>query len=78
MPSNSLVMEEVSVSHMEELLQNIGGRKDKCGRIFLLFCGDPDKTTGENWCPDCVKGKIINQAPPIFCRYRCGRVRGHA
>lgn len=50
-------MEQVSVNNLEELLQNIGSRKDKGGRIFLLFCGDVDEATGESWCSDCVKGK---------------------
>lgn len=49
-------MEQVSVSNLEELLRMIGGRKDKEGRIFLLFCGDIDDTTGKSWCSDCVKG----------------------
>lgn len=51
-------MEQVTVSNLEELLMAIGGRKDKGGRIFLLFCGDVDTDTGGSWCSDCVKGKF--------------------
>ena len=44
------------MDNLEELLREIGSRKDKGGRIFLLFCGDVDAATGESWCSDCVKG----------------------
>lgn len=50
-------MEQATTYNLEELLHTIGSRKDKGGRIFLLFCGDVDKVTGKSWCPDCVKGK---------------------
>ena len=56
-------MEQVSVSNLEELLQTLGSRKGKGGRIFLLFCGDVVEATGESWCSDCVKGKVA-YAPP--------------
>jgi hypothetical protein len=52
-------MEQMSVRNLEELLQAIGSRKGKEGRIFLLFCGDVDDASGESWCPDCVTGIII-------------------
>ena len=57
-------MEQVSVGHLEELLQAIGSRQDK-RRIFLLFCGDVDAATGESWCPDCVKGKLLLKPHPF-------------
>ena len=58
-------MEEVSVNNLEELLQNLGTRKDEGGRTFLLFCGDIDETTGVSWCPDCVKGKPLDHTPIV-------------
>ncbi len=44
------------MNNLEELLREVGTRKGKGGRIFLLFCGDVDANTGASWCPDCVKG----------------------
>lgn len=64
----SLKMEEVRVSNLEELLMKIGSRKEKGGRIFLLFCGDIDDATGVSWCPDCVKGK---RAPILIHTLMC-------
>lgn len=52
-------MEQVSVSHLEELLKTVGSRESDGARIFLLFCGDIDEATGESWCSDCVKGKWV-------------------
>lgn len=49
-------IQQISVSNLEELLQELGKREGK-GRTFLLFCGDVDEATGESWCSDCVKGK---------------------
>ena len=59
-------MEQVVVNNLEELLQAIGKRKNSEGRIFLLFCGDTDKETGQSWCSDCVKGNnILYEAYPL-------------
>ncbi len=57
---------------LEVLLQEIGKRKDKAGRIFLLFCGDVDAGTGESWCPDCVEGEMAPPTPLSNLMGHCG------
>lgn len=49
-------IERLTVSCLEELLAKVGEWKSKADKIYLFFCGDKDKATGESWCPDCVKG----------------------
>lgn len=45
-------------------------------KIIALFCGSPDSSSGESWCPDCVKAepvveKALNKAADdvvfVFC-----------
>ena len=52
------------MSGLEELLHALGARKGGEESIYLLFCGDISKDTGESWCPDCVNG--IKQVEYIF------------
>ena len=52
-------MEKLSVGCLEELLAVLGEQQKKGEKIYLLFCGDVDETTGESWCPDCVKGVCV-------------------
>ena len=47
------------MSGLEELLHALGTRQEVAKQIYLLFCGDVSKETGENWCPDCVRGKHL-------------------
>ena len=47
------------MSGLEELLHTLGTRKEGDKNIYLLFCGDISKETGESWCPDCVNGKLL-------------------
>lgn len=54
-------MEKLSVDCMEELLAALGERQNKEEKIYLLFCGNVDETTGESWCPDCVKGGLLKE-----------------
>ena len=51
-------MEMLSVSGLEELVHALGVRKGDEGNIYILFCGDISKDTGESWCPDCVRGTV--------------------
>ncbi|XP_064392727.1 thioredoxin domain-containing protein 17-like [Halichondria panicea] len=52
-------IERLTVSCLEELLAKVGEWKSKADKIYLFFCGDRDKATGESWCPDCVKAEPI-------------------
>ena len=41
----------------EEFLKAVAGIEDaEKKRIFALFCGGVDESTGKSWCPDCVSG----------------------
>ena len=53
-------MEMLSVSGLEELVHTLGVREGDEGNVYILFCGDISKDTGESWCPDCVKGTIVH------------------
>ena len=37
-------------------MHTLGVREGDEGNVYILFCGDISKDTGESWCPDCVKG----------------------
>ena len=53
------------MSGLEELLQALGTRKGEPKNIYLLFCGDVSKETGESWCPDCIKGMLLGNVGHI-------------
>jgi hypothetical protein len=53
-------MEVLSVSGLDELVHTLGVRKGDEGNVYILFCGDVSKDTGESWCPDCVRGDNKN------------------
>lgn len=48
--------EEVNVHGYDEFCQAVSKRKGK--DIFAYFSGDKD-AQGKSWCPDCVKGNLI-------------------
>ncbi len=47
-------VQRISVAGMAELLSMIEQHKGR--DIYVLFCGNKTPSTGESWCPDCVKG----------------------
>ncbi len=61
-------IERITVRFLEELLSKVGEWKSKTDKIYLFFCGDIDKVTGESWCPDCVKGVCVWGGAYIYCQ----------
>lgn len=52
------MMEELSVSALVDLLSVVEKEKATGVTVFVLFCGSKLES-GENWCPDCVKGTLV-------------------
>ena len=53
--------EEVKVHGYDEFCKAVSDRKGK--DIFAYFSGDKD-ADGNSWCPDCVKGNVMNRKAP--------------
>jgi hypothetical protein len=52
-------VENVHVEGMADLEVALKNADTK-NPIFILFSGSVDPTTGESWCPDCVKGSFLD------------------
>ena len=56
-------MERLVVLGLDALLQEIEKRQSGTEDVYILFCGSAQPETGESWCPDCVKGRLVIGSP---------------
>ena len=55
-----VVMERLSVEGLDALLQEAEKRQSNTAGVYILCCGSVQPETGESWCSDCVKGKLVS------------------
>ena len=56
---------QLTCEGMVEFQKTIEAEKKSGKAIFVLFTGKEDSTTGNSWCPDCVKAEpIIEKSIP--------------